>query len=232
MITNSLVKVLRWKADSYSIGQDITSLHWIQRLILEFIKALHSVLSWSRRIRSTKSGTLVTQNRSSVELHFRVWAPISLVGPVSGRILAICSFRKWLHLPEVRPRTEEQRKLGNLLTWMYVFVAAQCCIQWLLESWVVNMWSLLFGVLLITAATASPSSFMGESISAKTCQRDQIKRISNQEILIKIVLSRNHNFNCYFVCVWNLVSLTLRNAYRVRVFENRVWRKIFGPKRK
>jgi hypothetical protein len=32
--------------------------------------------------------------------------------------------------------------------------------------------------------------------------------------------------------VWNLVSLTLRGEYRSKVFENRVLRRIFGPKRK
>jgi len=39
------------------------------------------------------------------------------------------------------------------------------------------------------------------------------------------------NFDCRFVCVCVTWSLTLREERRLRLFENRVLRKIFGPKR-
>jgi hypothetical protein len=41
---------------------------------------------------------------------------------------------------------------------------------------------------------------------------------------------QDNNFACGSVWVLNL-SLTLREEHRLRVFENRVLRKIFGPKR-
>jgi len=48
---------------------------------------------------------------------------------------------------------------------------------------------------------------------------------------IEIKNLQNQNFACCFVWVRNLVSLTLREQHRPRVFENRVLKKIFGPKR-
>ena len=40
---------------------------------------------------------------------------------------------------------------------------------------------------------------------------------------------KNYNFVCCFVCeTW---LLTLREEHKLRVFENRVFRRIFGPKR-
>jgi hypothetical protein len=47
---------------------------------------------------------------------------------------------------------------------------------------------------------------------------------------VKIKICKNYNFTCGFVWVetW---SLTLREEHRMRVFENRVLRIIFGPKR-
>jgi len=42
---------------------------------------------------------------------------------------------------------------------------------------------------------------------------------------------QNYNFACCCVWVWSLVFLTLREERRLRVFENWVLRKIFGPKR-
>jgi len=46
----------------------------------------------------------------------------------------------------------------------------------------------------------------------------------------KIKIYRTIIFACCFVWVWNLVT-TLREEHKPRVFENRVLRKIFGPKR-
>jgi hypothetical protein len=44
------------------------------------------------------------------------------------------------------------------------------------------------------------------------------------------VAVQKHNFACCFVWVWNFVSY-IREEQRLRVFENRVLRRIFGPKR-
>jgi hypothetical protein len=41
----------------------------------------------------------------------------------------------------------------------------------------------------------------------------------------------NIYISCCFVCVWEAWSLTLREERRLRVFENWVLRRIFGPKR-
>jgi hypothetical protein len=41
---------------------------------------------------------------------------------------------------------------------------------------------------------------------------------------------QKYNFACGFVWVWNLVS-DITEEHRLRVFENRVLRRIFGPKR-
>jgi hypothetical protein len=41
---------------------------------------------------------------------------------------------------------------------------------------------------------------------------------------------QNHNFACCFVWVWSWV-LSLREIRRLRLFENRVLRKTFGPKK-
>lgn len=38
----------------------------------------------------------------------------------------------------------------------------------------------------------------------------------------------NYNFACCFIRVLNMVSLTLRDEYRLRVFENGILRKVFG----
>jgi hypothetical protein len=40
----------------------------------------------------------------------------------------------------------------------------------------------------------------------------------------------NSDFACYFIWVWSW-SLTLREERRLRAFENKVLRRIFGPKR-
>jgi hypothetical protein len=52
------------------------------------------------------------------------------------------------------------------------------------------------------------------------------KPITTQSIKVKI---RNYNFVCCFVWVRNLVSII--EQHRRRVYENRVLRRIFGPKR-
>jgi hypothetical protein len=41
---------------------------------------------------------------------------------------------------------------------------------------------------------------------------------------------KNYNFACGSVSVWNLVS-DIKGEHRLRMFENRVLRKIFGPKK-
>jgi hypothetical protein len=41
---------------------------------------------------------------------------------------------------------------------------------------------------------------------------------------------QNYNFACGFMFLETL-SLTLRKEHRVRVLENRLFRRIFGPKR-
>ena len=41
---------------------------------------------------------------------------------------------------------------------------------------------------------------------------------------------QNNNFACFFLCGCGTWSLTLREERRLRVFENRVLRRIFGPK--
>jgi hypothetical protein len=52
------------------------------------------------------------------------------------------------------------------------------------------------------------------------------------------LISKNLNINIYTIVILPIVlygcetwSLTLREEHRLRVFENRVWRRIFGPKR-
>ena len=40
----------------------------------------------------------------------------------------------------------------------------------------------------------------------------------------------NYNFACCFVWMWNLVA-DIAEEHRLRVFENRVLRRIFGPRR-
>ena len=41
----------------------------------------------------------------------------------------------------------------------------------------------------------------------------------------------NYNFSCRFICACVTWSLTLKEEHRLRVSENRVMRRIFGPKR-
>jgi hypothetical protein len=53
--------------------------------------------------------------------------------------------------------------------------------------------------------------------------------VLSSEILVKR-LELFYNFACGSVWVRNL-SLTLREEHRLRLFENRVLRRIFGPKR-
>jgi hypothetical protein len=43
---------------------------------------------------------------------------------------------------------------------------------------------------------------------------------------------QNYNITCCCVWVWNFISRTLREEHRLRVSENRMLRRIFGPKRK
>jgi hypothetical protein len=61
---------------------------------------------------------------------------------------------------------------------------------------------------------------------------------SVQNLLSSSLLSKNTNIKIYITIILSVVlygcetwSLTLRDEHRLRVFENRVLRKIFGPKR-
>ena len=59
-----------------------------------------------------------------------------------------------------------------------------------------------------------------------------------QNLLSSILLSKNLKIKIYRTVIFPVVlygcetwSLTLREEHRLRVFENRVFRRIFGPKR-
>jgi hypothetical protein len=61
---------------------------------------------------------------------------------------------------------------------------------------------------------------------------------SVQNLLYFRLLSKNLKIRIYKTIIlpvvlyrWETLSLTLREEHRLRVFENRVLRKIFGPKR-
>jgi hypothetical protein len=79
--------------------------------------------------------------------------------------------------------------------------------------------------------------YLGTTLTDKNCMHEEIKS-SVQSLLSSRLLSRNLNVKIYKTIFLPVVmygcetwSLTLREEHRLRVFENRVLRRIFGPKR-
>jgi hypothetical protein len=89
--------------------------------------------------------------------------------------------------------------------------------------------------------------YLGTKLTDKNCIQEEIKSRLNsgnacynsvQSLLLSRLLSRNVKVKIYKTIILPVVlygcetlSLTLREEQRLRVFENRVLRRIFGPKR-
>jgi hypothetical protein len=89
--------------------------------------------------------------------------------------------------------------------------------------------------------------YLGTSLTDQNCMQEEIKRRLNSgndccllvhSLLSSRLLSRNVKVKIYKTIILPVVlfgcetwSLTLREENRLRVFENRVLRRIFGPKR-
>jgi hypothetical protein len=89
--------------------------------------------------------------------------------------------------------------------------------------------------------------YLGTTLTDQYCIYEEIKSRLNsgnacyhsaQSLFSSHLLSRNVNVKIYKTIILPLVlngcetwSVTLREEYRLRVFENRVLRRIFGPKR-
>jgi hypothetical protein len=89
--------------------------------------------------------------------------------------------------------------------------------------------------------------FLGMTLTNQSDIHDEIKSRLNsgnachnsvQNFLYYRLISKNLKINIYKTVILSVVlyecetwSLTLREEYRLRVFENRVLRRIFGPKR-
>jgi hypothetical protein len=89
--------------------------------------------------------------------------------------------------------------------------------------------------------------YLGTTVTNQTLIREEIKRRlslgnacyhSVQSLLSSSLLSRRAKIRIYKIIILPVVlyvcetwSLTLREEHRLRVFENRVLRRIFGPKR-
>jgi hypothetical protein len=89
--------------------------------------------------------------------------------------------------------------------------------------------------------------YLGTTLTDQNCMQEEIKSRLNsgnacyhsvQSLLSSCLLSRNIKVKKYKTIILPVVlygcetwSLTLREENRLRVFENRVLRKIFGPKR-
>jgi hypothetical protein len=89
--------------------------------------------------------------------------------------------------------------------------------------------------------------YLGTTVTNQNLIREEIKRSSNsgnacyhsvQNLLSSRLLSKNLRIRIYKTIILPVVlygcetlSLTLREGHRLRVFENRVLRRIFGPKR-
>jgi hypothetical protein len=89
--------------------------------------------------------------------------------------------------------------------------------------------------------------YLGTTLKNQTDIHDEIKSSLNsgnacyysvQNLLSSRVISKNQNINIYKTVIFPVVlygcqtwSLTLGQEHRLRVFENRVLKKIFGPKR-
>jgi hypothetical protein len=70
------------------------------------------------------------------------------------------------------------------------------------------------------------------------CRNDVKECVKEEVILSSHLLSKNLKIRIYKAIILTVVlygyetwSLTLREEHRLRVFENRVLRRIFGPKR-
>jgi hypothetical protein len=87
--------------------------------------------------------------------------------------------------------------------------------------------------------------YLGTTLTDQNCMQEEIKSRLNsgnacyhsvQSLLSSCLLSRNVKVKIYKTLILPVVlygcetSLTLREEHRLRVFENRVLRKIFGPK--
>jgi hypothetical protein len=89
--------------------------------------------------------------------------------------------------------------------------------------------------------------YLGSTLTDQNCIHEEIRSRLNsgnacyhavQNLLSSSLLSRNVKIKTYKTMILPLVlygcetwSLTLREEHRLRVFENRVLRRIFGPKR-
>jgi hypothetical protein len=88
--------------------------------------------------------------------------------------------------------------------------------------------------------------YLGTTLTDQNCIHEEIKSRLNlgyvcyhlvQSLLSSLLLSRNVKVKVYKTIIMPVVlygcetwSLTLREEHRLRVFENRVLRRIFGPK--
>jgi hypothetical protein len=89
--------------------------------------------------------------------------------------------------------------------------------------------------------------YLGTTLTVQNCMQEEIKSRLNsgnacyhlvQSILSSCLLSRNVKVKTYKTIILPVIlygcetwSLTLREEHRLRVFENRVLRRILGPKR-
>jgi hypothetical protein len=85
--------------------------------------------------------------------------------------------------------------------------------------------------------------YLGTTLKDQNCMQEEIKSRLNsgnacyhsvQCLLSSCLLSRNVKVKIYKTIVLPVVlygSLTLKEEHRLRVFENRILRRIFGPKR-
>jgi hypothetical protein len=89
--------------------------------------------------------------------------------------------------------------------------------------------------------------YLGTTLTEQNCIHEEIKSRQNsgnacyhsvQSILLSLLLYRNVKVKIYKTIILPVVlygcetwSLTLREEHKLRVFENRVLRRIFGPKR-
>jgi hypothetical protein len=93
----------------------------------------------------------------------------------------------------------------------------------------------------------SQFKYLGTTVTNQNLIQDDIKRRFNsgnacyqsvQSLLYSRLLSKNLKIRIYKAVILPVVlygcetwSLTLREEHRLRVFENRVLRRVFGPKR-
>jgi sorting nexin-29 len=93
----------------------------------------------------------------------------------------------------------------------------------------------------------SQFKYLGTTVTKQNLIQEEIKRRLNsgnacyhsvQSLLSSHMLSKNIKIGIYKTIIWPVIlygcrtwSLTLREEHRLRVFENRVLRRIFGPKK-